>query len=480
MNATSEPSSGHFNLKARKGWLWGAAEQLLQRGLTMVVSLVLARMLDPEAFGLIASVSIFFAVAQQLIDGGIGSRIVQKKEILEEDYLAFFWCNAGMSLLTCGLLVVFSQAIALFYGDPKLQPVVMVMAVVVFLMNAGRVQDSRLIRELQFKKFSLVVVISVLAGSIAGLILAFAGAGVWAILGQQLVFSLTRAVALWRIEFWRPSGLPAWRAVKDLYSFGLPLMVSQTIRGFSEQLINALGARYVGMTPLGFYDRGRFIPGNAATFVQCIFFRTNLTLLSKLQHRDDEFRSVYLDFLQVVIPFCSLLLTGLAVCAPEIIEVVLGAKWLPSIWYFRAGCVMSGLYLFFLINQEALRAKGAVAELFRQNIIYAILQVVFVSIGLVAGLPGMFAGLILGCGVSCLLHMRVVGMKSLITVSSQFRVLVKPFFWALFMTLLMLWIRLNVAALWIKFMLCGITGAITLGLFLYIIFTEKTESKSEL
>ena len=86
---------------ARRGWLWGAVEQFAQRGMAMLVSLVLARMLAPESFGLIASVSIFITTAQQLIDGGIGSRIVQKKEVLEEDYIAFFWCNAAVSLLSC-------------------------------------------------------------------------------------------------------------------------------------------------------------------------------------------------------------------------------------------------------------------------------------------------------------------------------------------------------------------------------------------
>ncbi len=443
----------------------------------MVVSLIMARMLEPEAFGRLASISVFLTVAQHLIDGGIGSRIVQKKEILEEDYNAFFWCNAIMSLSSCGLLVAFSPIIARLCGDPTLQPIIMATAVTLVLMNAGRVQDARLIRTLQFKKFSFAVIISVLAGSSAGLILAFAGAGVWAILGQQLVLSLTRALALWKMEFWRPSGMPAWRAVKDLYSFGIPLTISEMIRGMSDQLINVLGARYVGIASLGFYDRGRFIPANATLFIQYVFFRTNLPLLSKLQHRDDEFRDVYLNFLHTVIPFCVLLLAGLAACAPEIIIVGLGAKWLPSVWYFRTGCVMSGLYLVFLINQEALRAKGAVREIFRQNVVCAILLAVFVSLGLIAGLIGMLAGMITSYGLSCLLQMRALGTKSLITISSQLRVFVEPFFWAVVMALVMLWIRLGVAVLWVRVVLCGMTGVITLILFLCMMLIRAKRLK---
>lgn len=456
---SNEASSENLHRQARKGWIWGAVEQFAQRGLAMLVSLVLARMLAPESFGLIASVSIFLTTAQQLIDGGIGSRVVQKKEILEEDYIAFFWCNAGMSLLACGSLVIFAGQIAAFYSNPQLQAVVTVMAVVVFLMNAGRVQELQLVRHLRFKTISLVTIGSVVAGSIAGLAVAFSGGGVWAILGQQLVMSLVRAAAFWRLMPWRPTGLPAWASVKDLYAFGLPIVASQTIRGFSEQLLNVLMARYVGMASLGYCDRGRFIPGNAAGFVQSIFFRTNLTMLSKLQHNESEFRDAYLRLVGTVAAVCIVGMTGLAVCAPEIIEIVLGAKWLPSVWFFRAGCVMSSIYLFFLMNQDALKAKGAVPSLFRHNLSYAGLQALGVCGGLFWGARGMVTGGIAACLVSCLLLMISVKKRSCITVVDQLGSLKVPVLWSLLAGGVLWGIqRAGLPVGW-RFGLCGAAGA---------------------
>ncbi len=456
---TKEASSENLHRQARKGWVWGAVEQFAQRGLAMVVSLVLARMLAPESFGLIASVSIFLTAAQQLIDGGIGSRIVQKKEILEEDYIAFFWCNAGMSLLACGALVIFAGKIAAFYSNPQLHSVVTVMAVVVFLMNAGRVQELQLVRHLRFKTISLVTICSVVAGSIAGLAVAFSGGGVWAILGQQLVMSLVRAVVFWRLIPWRPAGFPFWASVKDLYAFGLPIVISQTIRGFSEQLINVLTARYIGIVSLGYYDRGRFIPGNATSFVQSIFFRTNLALLSRLQHDDAEFRKVYLKLMETIASACMIMMTGLAVCAPELVEVLLGAKWLPSIWFFRAGCVMSSIYLLFLINQDVLKAKGAISSLSRQNIIYAGLQVVGVCGGLFWGVCGMVTGGIAACFASCILLMMSVRRWSSIAVVDQICIFKVPVMWSL-LTGGVLWgIKLAGPSVWWRFWLCGAAGA---------------------
>jgi O-antigen/teichoic acid export membrane protein len=464
---TEEASSEHLHRQARRGWLWGAVEQFAQRGLAMLVSLVLARMLAP------ASVSVFLTTAAQLIDGGIGSRIVQKKEILEEDYIAFFWCNAAVSLLTCGPLVIFAGVIARFYGNPQLRSVVMVLAAVVFLMNAGRIQELQLVRGLRFKIISLVTIGSVIAGSIAGLILAFAGCGVWAILGQQLVMSAVRAAAFWRLVPWRPAGLPSWAAVKDLYAFGMPIVISQTIRGFSEQLINMLAARYVGIAPLGYYDRGRFIPGNAASFVQSIFFRTNLTMLSKFQHDEKEFREAYLKLIGTIASVCMLMMTGMAVCAPEIIEIILGAKWLPSVWFFRAGCIMSSIYLLFLINLDILKAKGNVSALFRQNLIFAGLQAVGVGGGLFWGLRGMMAGSIAACLVSCLALILEVGGRSHISLKDQLRVFISPVIWSLPATVVLWGMKFLGMSLWVHFLLCGIVGACILMIFWYFSVNKR-------
>ena len=472
---TKEASSKHLHQQARKGWLWNGIEQFATRGLSMMVSLILARMLAPESFGLIASVSIFLTTAQQLIDGGIGSRILQKKEIAEEDYTALFWCNAAVSLLTCGSLITFAGAIASFYGNPQLRSVVVVLAAVVFFMNSGRVQTCRLMRELRFKELSCIMMVSVVAGSIVGVGLAFAGCGVWAILGQQLVIWLGRAVALWLVVPWRPAGVPSWSSIKDLYAFGLPLLISQTIRGLSEQLTNVLTARYIGMASLGYYDRGRFIPGNVASFLQCMFFRNNLTILSKLQHDEEEFRSVYLKLIGTIIAVCMLLMTGLAVCAPEIIEIILGPKWAPSVWFFRAGCIMSSIYLLFLINLDILTAKSNIASLFKQNLIYTGLQIVGVGGGLFWGLRGMMTGSIAGCLISCLLLIRAVDRISHITVKDQLSVFIRPVLWSSLTAGLLWGVRHLGLSLWVNFILCGAVGALMMAI-LWLFAVNKQRS----
>lgn len=453
-----------------RGWLWCGVEQFVQRGLALLVSVVLARLLSPEVFGLIASVSVFLLISQQLIDGGISARIIQKKEVHEDDFTALFWCNVIMSVAVCGSLVLLSHPIARFYNDPRLVSVVIVMALAIFLMKAGRVQHCRLTREMQFKKISLIMMISCVAGSIVGLGIAFAGGGVWAILGQQFIIYFVRAILYWSTDRWHPRGVPCWHAVKDIYSFGAPILISQTVRGFSEQMINVLGARFVGLTDLGFFDRGRFIPSSAEQVGLAVFTRTNLTALSRANKSDREFSDTYFKLNRMIIPLFCMGTTGIGICAPEIIETILGVRWLPSVWFLRAGCVMSALRVFFIFSQDILKAKGAIKALFKQNIIYAALQVIGVILGLRWGFRGMILGAIAACSISCFLQTVVISRHSPIVMRDQVTLLLGPLVKSLVVAGGLLVVKQIDATVWVRFSLCMVTCAGIMGLLYRVSF----------
>jgi teichuronic acid exporter len=453
---------------ARQGWLWGGLEQLAHRGLALVVNVILARLLAPEAFGLIASVSIFVAIAQQLIDGGIIARMLQKKDIGEDDYTAFFWCNGSVSVLAAGLLGYFSSHIAEFYGNPELRPVILMMAVVIVLLNAGRVQECRLIRDFRFKLISLITVGAVLAGSIVGIAIALGGGGVWAILGQQFTMALVRAVTFWILVPWRPSKRPIWATIKDLYTFGTPLMIAQTVRSATEQLINVLTARYIGMAALGFYDRGRFIPSSLSQVAQRVFFRTTLPLLAVVQNDKEEFRCVYLKLVNKVMVVCLFSATGVFLCAPEIIEVLLGAKWLPSLWFFRAGSVLSLVNLMFLLNVDVLKSKGFVSEVFKMNIVYAVFEGVGVIIGFSGGVRGMVLGAMGASVLALFLLMRAVSKAGAITISDQYRALREPILCAFIATPILWSVRQLSAEASIRFGLCGTAMLIMAAVYVHV------------
>lgn len=454
-----EINSATLQKHARKGWLWGGIDQFAQRGLTTAVSLVLARLLDPAAFGMVASVGIFFCIAGQIIDGGIAQRVLQKQDIQEEDYCALFWCNGLISFLCSLVLILCAGLIARFFGNPQLKLIVMFLAVNIFLMNAGRVQETCLTRDLRFRAASVIRICSVVAGCVVGLIMAFSGCGVWSILGQQLAAAVVRAGILWTLVRWRPSVWPSWAAIKDLYGYGLPVLISQTFRTVAGQLINVLIAKRVSAAALGYYDRGRVIPQNLGYSLANIFGRTNFPVLAKLQHDEVAFRDTYLKFLGITSSTYFMLMTGLAVCAKDLVVILLGERWVPSVWFLQANCVAFSIYVIFTANSELLRSKGRTGIFFRYNMICAGLQIAGVIAGIPWGAKGMVAGDVLARALVCIPLMLAVGRISLVTLKCQLLALLRPFAGAVMIALMLSLIKLTGLQLWPRFIVSGMVGA---------------------
>lgn len=411
---------------ARRGWFWGVADQFAQRGLTMIVTIVLARLIEPAAFGLIASVSIFLGVAQQLIDGGISQRVLQKSEIGDREYAALFWANGAVSFICGAALISVSGVIAGFFGYPELRGIISALAISLMLFNAGRVQMTWLIRELRFRTVSLISIVAITTGCVVGVAMAIMGYGVWSLIGQQLVLSVMRAVLLWSVVPYRPRGLPRWIDIRDLYAFGLPVVSSQVVRLACAQLINVLMVTRISATMLGFFDRGKIIPQNLAYSLVNLFGRSNFPALARLQSDEPAFARLFLRFLSVSSATYFMLLMGLAVCAENVVRVLLGDQWLPSVWFMQASCVAFMIYIVFTANAELLRAKGRTRDYFRHNMTCAFCQVTGVLAGMSWGAQGMVVGDIIGRAVSCLLIIPAVGKISDVTPIAQLRTLFFP------------------------------------------------------
>ncbi len=241
---------------ARSGWSWGIYEQFIQRLFSLCVGFILARLVDPEAFGLVALVSIFFALAGGIIDGGIGLSLLQKKTVDESDYTALFFSTLSLTLLFTISFFCSASLLADFFHQPRLAGLVQGLALVLFFTNCGRVQENRLRRELRFRESSLIAIAGVMLGAIAGIAMALRGAGAWSIIGQQGVQALVRATALWIIYPWRPKHFPCLIKIKELYSFGLPFFTSSFVLGLVESLPGFVAGKQGALQELGFYDRG--------------------------------------------------------------------------------------------------------------------------------------------------------------------------------------------------------------------------------
>jgi len=453
---------------AKRGWIWTGIEQFVQRGLTVVVTLILARLIGPESFGLVASVSIFFGIAGFLINGGIEQQILQKPKIDDKDYTAFFWANGAISALCASILILSSGLIADFYHNQEIGKIVTGLAINIFLMNIARAWEVRLIRTFRYGLLSSIQISSVVVGCLLGVWMAFSGYGVWALIGQQTGIAITKAILCWILVPWTPKGIPSLSRIKDLYIYGLPIMFSNILGTIADQLINILIAKCVSIKTLGYYDRGRVIPQNIGYSLSLILSRTNFPILAKLQDNPEKLKNTYLKFLRTSCAISFMILAGVGFAAGDIILILLGKQWIPAIWFLRANCVTFSTFIFFKSNIELLRSLGKSKIYFKYITIIALLKITGVIIGMHWGVKGMVVGDIFARTVVCIPLIFEVRKLSNISPWSQLAALVRPTLYSMAVAVSILLISYLGMPIWPRFILSGIAGGLCILLSLFI------------
>lgn len=390
------PCAMNSNRKALSGWSWTGIELIGQRFLAMGIAIIQARLLAPSDFGLIASLSIFLAIAQLTVDGAIGQRVVQKTTVSDDDYLALYWCNLTMSLMMSGILFISSQFISHYLGEPRLYHVTQFMAVVMFVSQAGRVQTAMLFRAHRFKRYSGIGFISNLVGAGVGLTLALCRQGVWALLWQQMAAAISRTFLLWMSAAWRPKFRLNWRNVKDIYGFGLPVYASQLVVTAAARVGSVVIAKLYNAQWLGFYDRGQFVPHAFTATFTSIFARVNFPLLASIKNDKDRLARQFAAFLEVAAWVAWPALAAIAILAEPLVQVLLGAKWLPSAPFMRLACMGGAVAIPYACSITLLRSTGNVKQFFKYHVMKGSLQIAGIAMGAKWGIEGLIVGQFMG------------------------------------------------------------------------------------
>ena len=416
---------------------WTGIEQFGGRLVTLAVGMVLARLLEPAAFGLIASVSVFMTVFQQLVDGGISQRVIQKTNVGDEEYSALFWGGLFVCLLVVLILVVCSDLIAQFFGQPELSLLVKAMAGVMLLMNMGRVQLTVLNRELRFKELAIIRMVAVCGGAVGGIWLALVGGGVWALVLQQAMTAVLMAVIAWTRVPWRPRKFVTLSAIKDLYGYGLPILISQSIRSLANQLPNVVIARTHSPQALGYYDRGRLIPHNMTTAISSVFSRINFPALSRLQEDPALMRRQFFRISGIALGITTLTMVALGVYAEEAVTILLGEKWRPGIWYAQAACVLAVIHVFYLLNADLLRALGKTQTFFKINMLCAGLQITLILSAIPLGIRWVIIADIVARFIALFFLIGSVGRISEVQPMEQLKKFGTAALWGLFLMVIL-------------------------------------------
>ena len=360
--------SRHFSLKCDgkmkrsktvlNNMMWRFLERTGARLVTALVEIILARILDPEHFGVIALVTVFIRLFQIFVDSGLANALIQKKNAEQVDFSSVFYFNILACPILYTILFFSSPFIAAFYKMPELTPVLRVLGIVLIVSGLKSVQQAYVSRHLLFKRFFWATLIGTLFAAAVGILMAYRGYGIWALVAQHLVNTIVDTIVLWITVKWRPTRQFSWERLKGLLSYGWKLLASSLLNTISNELRQLIVGRVYSSSDLGIYNRGRQLPHLFVTNINTSIDSVMLPTMSSVQDDKERVRSITRRAIKTSSYLLMPLMMGLAVCAEPIVRLLLTEKWLPAVFYLRVFCFTYAFYPIHTANLNAIKAVG--------------------------------------------------------------------------------------------------------------------------
>ncbi len=337
---------------------WRFAERVGAQVVKLLVEIVLARLLLPENYGLIALVAIFITILNVFVDSGLGNALIQKKDADELDFSTVFWFNVTWCIVLYIILFCAAPFIADFYNRISLTPVIRVLGVQVLISGVKNVQQAYVSRTLQFRRFFFATLFGTIGAAILGIALAYNGYGVWALVAQQLFNVLLDTIILWITVKWRPIFQFSFVRLKFLFSYGWKLLVSSLIDAVYTEFCQLVIGKKYSASDLSYYNRGQQFPSLFVSNVNNAINSVLLPTMSKEQDNTMRVRSMTQRAIKTSVYIMAPLMMGLAFVGEPFVRLLLTEKWLPCVPFMRIFCFSFMFYPIHTANLNAIKALG--------------------------------------------------------------------------------------------------------------------------
>lgn len=344
--------------KTVKGTVWSSLDAFLGQGITFLVGLVLARLLSPEEYGLIAIITIFISVFNSIVDSGFSNALIRKQDATEVDYNTVFYTNLVISAVLSTALFFGAPLIADFFARPQLTPLTQAMSSIVVINAFSIVQNIRLTKNIDFKTKTKVSLIASIVSGVVGIAMAFGGFGVWSLVAQQISRQLLNSVFLWIFNKWLPRLIFSWKSFKEMFDFGWKLLVSGLINTLWTEIYQVVIGKFYQPQTLGQYTRAQQFSSIFSSNLTSIIQRVSYPVLSQLQDDKERLKSGYKRIIKITMLVSFVLMLGLAAIAKPMILVLIGDKWLPAVPFLQILCFNMMLYPLHSINLNMLQVQG--------------------------------------------------------------------------------------------------------------------------
>jgi O-antigen/teichoic acid export membrane protein len=364
--------------KALTGSAWAILEKFSLQIVQFVVSVVLARLLEPRDYGLIAITAIFTGISSAITDGGFEKTLIRETEITPLQINSVFYLNAFLGLGMMAVLFFSAPALAAFFNEPALIPILRVTSLGLFINSLGQIQRVLLMKELHFKKISLAQILGSLTGGLTGIVMACNGFGVWALVWSGLVMQSVMVLLFWIRSDWYPKWMFSLSSVRHMWRYGSSILLSSLLFFTMLQFNTFIIGKLFPKSELGLFNRGGRLPDFIISLIQSVILKMAFPLFVKVQDHRQQLEQVVRKTVRAT-AFVSLpLLALLLVNAHDITIVLFTAKWSGSIIFLELFCLAAIFDPFVAIYRELILAKGKARLFLYVYIITSLAEIVAV------------------------------------------------------------------------------------------------------
>lgn len=395
--------------KTVKGVGWSAIDNVSQFGVTFLVSVVLARLLSPDEYGLIGIITIFTTVCNTLIGGGFGSALIRKKNATDDDYNTAFIVNLGLSILLYFVIYLCAPFIATFFNREELIPLTRVASISMVVIALSLVQQTRLIKRIDFKTQTKITFTAAILSGVVGIAMAALGFGVWALVAQGLVGTSTRTILYYFFNHWVPKFRFSVTSFKDLFGFGWKMMVSGVLDSVWKELYQVVVGKFYSPATLGQYTRAKGFSRMFSSNLTNVIQRVTYPVLSDIQDDKERMKSAYRRIIKTTLFITAICMFFLGAISEPFIYCLIGPKWHEASTYLPLICITGSLYPLHAINLNMLKVQGRSDLFLGLEIIKKIISIVPLSVGAFIGIKPMLYVNILTSIISYFLNSHYSG-----------------------------------------------------------------------
>lgn len=338
--------------------IWRYMERIGAEGVSFVISIVIARILEPEAYGVVAIVTVLLSILMIFVNSGMGTALIQKKNVDDQDYSSIFWFNIFFCIALYLLLFFAAPILASIYHMESLVPLTRVLGLTLIISGIKNIESAYISRNMQFKKFFFATLLGTVCAGFVGIVMAVNHLGVWALVAQSLVNNLIDTVVLWFSIKWRPKLLFSRKRLTALVSFGWKVLAADlfdTVYNNIRTLI--IGIKY-SSSDLAYFNRGKSFPSLIMNNIDTSISSVLLPVVSSVQDSPEKVKALTRRTIKTGTFLLMPLMAGLMACSEPLIRLLLTDKWASCVPYMRIFAFTMAFSTIITANDNAIKAVG--------------------------------------------------------------------------------------------------------------------------